>query len=226
MQTSLRTPLQQEPGHHHDSVQRKTDGMEAGLGQLGFEDRRPMAVAQRKLSELMDGSPRVLQQKSIADGMGVAPQMLQQKAQMEKIQKSARGVGFGLGPVQRREGDSLEEDLASEHASEEEILQGKFVGETPTQLAEAPEPVAKPNNTGLPDQLKAGIESLSGMSMDHVRVHYNSDKPAQLQAHAYAQGSEIHIGPGQEKHLAHEAWHVVQQAQGRVRATRQMKGGG
>jgi hypothetical protein len=81
----------------------------------------------------------------------------------------------------------------------------------------------KTNDTGLPNQLKSGIESLSGMSMDHVKVHYNSDKPAQLQAHAYAQGSEIYLGAGQERHLPHEAWHVVQQAQGRVRPTFQMK---
>lgn len=81
-----------------------------------------------------------------------------------------------------------------------------------------------PNLTGLPDQLKAGIEQQSGFAMDDVRVHYNSDKPAQLQAHAYAQGSNIHVAPGQEKHLAHEAWHVVQQKQGRVRPTIQMKG--
>ncbi|ACE85162.1 eCIS core domain-containing protein [Cellvibrio japonicus] len=81
------------------------------------------------------------------------------------------------------------------------------------------------NNTGLPNQLKAGIESLSGMSMDHVKVHYNSDKPAQLNAHAYAQGSDIHVAPGQEQHLPHEAWHVVQQAQGRVKPTLQMKTG-
>jgi hypothetical protein len=83
----------------------------------------------------------------------------------------------------------------------------------------------KANNTGLPDQLKSGVESLSGMSMDHVKVHYNSDKPSQLQAHAYAQGSEIHVAPGQEKHVPHEAWHVVQQAQGRVKPTMQMKAG-
>lgn len=82
----------------------------------------------------------------------------------------------------------------------------------------------KTNNTGLPNQLKAGVESLSGMSMDHVQVHYNSSKPAQLNAHAYAQGSQIHLAPGQEKHLPHEAWHVVQQAQGRVRPTFQLMG--
>lgn len=78
---------------------------------------------------------------------------------------------------------------------------------------------ASPNRTGLPDQLKMGIESLSGISMDGVKVHYNSSEPAQLNAHAYAQGSDIHIAPGQEKHLPHEAWHVVQQKQGRVRPT-------
>lgn len=72
------------------------------------------------------------------------------------------------------------------------------------------------NNTGIPDKLKTGIESLSGYSLDDVMVHYNSAKPAQLQAHAYTQGAEIHLAPGQESHLAHEAWHVVQQKQGRV----------
>ena len=80
------------------------------------------------------------------------------------------------------------------------------------------------NKTGMPDSLKSGIENLSGYSMDDVKVHYNSNKPAQLNAHAYAQGTDIHLGAGQEKHLPHEAWHVVQQKQGRVKPTRQLKG--
>lgn len=81
-------------------------------------------------------------------------------------------------------------------------------------LASASHPI-KENNTGLPDNLKTGMENLSGMSLDHVKVHRNSDKPAQLQAHAYAQGTDIHLGSEQEKHLPHEAWHVVQQQGGR-----------
>ncbi len=81
----------------------------------------------------------------------------------------------------------------------------------------------KENKTGLPDNLKSGIENLSGISMSDVKVHYHSPKPAQLNAHAYAQGSEIHVASGQEKHLPHEAWHVVQQKQGRVRPTIQLK---
>ncbi|MTI88298.1 MAG: DUF4157 domain-containing protein [Balneolaceae bacterium] len=82
----------------------------------------------------------------------------------------------------------------------------------------------KPNHTGLPNNLKSGIEQLSGYSMDGVKVHYNSNKPAQLNAHAYAQGTNIHLASGQEKHLPHEAWHVVQQKQGRVKPTLQTHG--
>ena len=36
----------------------------------------------------------------------------------------------------------------------------------------------KESKTGLPDNLKSGIESLSGIAMDDVKVHYHSDKPA------------------------------------------------
>jgi len=82
------------------------------------------------------------------------------------------------------------------------------------------------NSTGLPEQLKTGIETLSGLSMDHVKVHYNSARPAQLHAHAYAQGSDLHSSPGQERHLPHEAWHVVQQALGGVQPTMPLENGG
>nr|WP_304039243.1 DUF4157 domain-containing protein [Fibrobacter succinogenes] len=88
------------------------------------------------------------------------------------------------------------------------------------QRAEAP----RPNNTGMPDNLKSGIESLSGFSMDDVRVHYNSSKPATVQALAYTQGTDIHVAPGQEKHLPHEAWHVAQQMAGRVSPTTNING--
>ncbi|WP_199119172.1 DUF4157 domain-containing protein [Pedobacter sp. ASV28] len=107
-------------------------------------------------------------------------------------------------------------------AEEEELLQGKF--STAQLQAEEEGPLQKmENNTGLPDNLKSGVEHLSGYRMDDVKVHYNSAQPATLQAHAYAQGTDIHIAPGQEKYLPHEAWHVVQQKQGRVKPTMQMK---
>jgi Domain of unknown function (DUF4157) len=91
-------------------------------------------------------------------------------------------------------------------------------------LAQIPIERPKENHTGLPDTLKAGIENFSGISLDDVKVHYYSPKPAEVQALAYTQGTNIHVGPGQEKHLAHEAWHVVQQKQGRVRPTTRIGG--
>jgi hypothetical protein len=103
------------------------------------------------------------------------------------------------------------------------VLQAKLVEALAAR--KTPSPIQRlENKTGLPGQLKSGIENLSGYSMDDVNVHYNSSKPAQLNAHAYAQGTDIHIAPGREKHLPHEAWHVVQQKQGRVYPTVQMKG--
>ena len=94
------------------------------------------------------------------------------------------------------------------------------------EAADTPEPAAAPpvSQGGMPYQLQVGIEALSGMSMADVRVHRNSDKPAQLNALAYTQGNDIHLGPGQDRHLAHEAWHVAQQRQGRVRPTLQAHG--
>ncbi len=90
-----------------------------------------------------------------------------------------------------------------------------------------PESVAEPasgNPTRLPPRLRMGIESLSGLAMDDVRVHYDSPTPAGVGALAFAQGHRIHLAPGQEAHLAHEAWHVVQQKLQRVRPTRSVGG--
>lgn len=105
------------------------------------------------------------------------------------------------------------------------VLQQKRLNALNAVQAHQPPIQKKANNTGLPDNLKSGVENLSGIVMNDVNVHYNSVQPAQLNAHVYAQGTDIHIAPGQEKHLLHEAWHVVQQKQGRVKPTLQMKAG-
>lgn len=88
--------------------------------------------------------------------------------------------------------------------------------------ANSAEGASDPN--GLPSRLRSGIETLSGMDLSDVVVHRNSPEPARLSALAYAKGNDIYLGAGQEQHLPHEAWHVVQQRQGRVRPTLQMKG--
>jgi hypothetical protein len=182
-----------------------------GNGQQRVGSRRRSSAdpqrAQQGATAAADAAPAALDRLSRLQHLADAsPQV----AQLRLLQALADGRS---APVAQ---------LAGGPEEEEELLQGKFASDQiQPQLQQAP----RANNTGLPDQLKRGIESLSGLSMDHVRVHYNSAHPAQLNALAYAQGSDIHLAPGQEQHLPHEAWHVVQQAQGRVRPTMQMKEG-
>lgn len=78
-----------------------------------------------------------------------------------------------------------------------------------SQLTPVHHPGTTPEKPGLPDHLRAGVESISRLTLDDVRVHYNSPEPSRHQALAYTKGRDIHLGPGQEKHLPHEAWHAV-----------------
>ena len=130
-----------------------------------------------------------------------------------------QGLVAEAGPLVPREIAPIQRQGGPE---EEELLQRKF--DTVQGRGIESDCIPDENNTGLPDNLKSGIESLSGISLNNVKVHYNSTQPAQLNALAYAQGTDIHIAPGQEPHLPHEAWHVVQQAQVRVKPKLQAKG--
>ncbi len=130
-----------------------------------------------------------------------SPRMVAQRRALQQV----------FGPGFRHHADALDG---------ESPLQGRWDPAQGGPIAVRSEAVDAPGTENeMPEQLRAGIESLSGMDLSDVRVHRNSDKPAQLNAAAYAQGSDIHLGPGQEKHLPHEAWHVVQQAEGRVAPT-------
>ena len=146
--------------------------------------------------------------------------------------KDNRPVSTAFQTLQRFADDEEEDSLQGKFSDpvqraedEEEPLQGKFDGTVQRMEEDQDETLqgkfavqreAAPNLTGMPDNLKSGVENLSGFSMDSVRVHYNSSKPATVQALAYTQGTDIHVAPGQEKHLPHEAWHVAQQMAGRV----------
>ena len=135
---------------------------------------------------------------------------------LAQIQRRA-DARVGAAVVQRVDDDEAVQTKAIQRVDDDEAVQTK-----PIQRAE--DTASSGGKSGLPGPLKSGIESLSGLSMDGVQVHRNSDKPGQVGAHAYAQGNDIHLAAGQEKHLPHEAWHVVQQAQGRVKPTMQLQG--
>lgn len=44
------------------------------------------------------------------------------------------------------------------------------------------EPIQMKKEKGMPDNLKAGMEDLSGIDISDVRVHHKSDKPAEFGA--------------------------------------------
>lgn len=213
MQTHIPSPV--EPANQQKSKAVPQSADLVGDSQSVLEDNRSDTAAQLRLQTLAANSPQSTQLKSMQTMMNSSSQAQQMQAMQARMAGANRQLTSGS--LQRMED---EEPLQTEAIP----VQREVAVDSAAPVDSAPSTSAKPNNTGLPDNLKAGIESLSGIAMDDVKVHYNSDRPAQLQAHAYAQGIDIHVAPGQEQHLPHEAWHVVQQKQGRVRPTFQMKG--
>lgn len=76
------------------------------------------------------------------------------------------------------------------------------------------------NNTGLSDSMKQALEQKTGFSADDVRVYRNSPLPARVGALAFSEGSDIHLGPGNDRFLNHELGHWVQKKMGRVSITK------
>ena len=159
-----------------------------------------VAVAQARRVNGAPGGPRVADNR---------PNAAEQRTFINQVQQSPRVCSL----------DAVGQAVAG---SAPMVAQRRLQAQVDSSPAQRK--AARSTPGGLPDHLKAGIESLSGMDMSDVRVHRNSSKPAQLNALAYAQGNDIHLGAGQEKHLPHEAWHVVQQRQGRVKPTAQLAG--
>lgn len=211
--TSKRAQNSLEPS---SALSRQPSGSVPQAGHLAqltkLANQSPQVQAQLKRAEDIHGSPKVEGQRSLAAGINAGAPMAQFKREEKK-------------PMQPKIDDKkLKQpkfDDTAQAARKEKPKQPKYAdGGAPAQFELGP----SANRTGLPDNLKSGVESLSGVSLDSVKVHYNSPKPAQLNALAYAQGTDIHVAPGQQKHLPHEAWHVAQQSQGRVKPTTQAKG--
>lgn len=150
--------------------------------------------------------------------------MKTEKAYQEKVARTIQQKLDGSGSLQFVDNRSMNLPLQRIGEDEDDTLQGKFDKAIQIEEDEDESLQMKPNNTGLPDNLKAGVENLSGYSLDDVKVHYNSSQPATVQALAYTQGTDIHVAPGQEQHLSHEAWHVAQQMAGRVEPTTEVGG--
>jgi hypothetical protein len=166
---------------------------------------------QNQLAQVVNNSKKALAQPAFIDVINDSSCMLAKRRQIESYIGTVQQ--HTIAPNRPTSQNNQQQTVQRAKRLDEEEwnpLAGNFAAQVPGQLEQT---APQPNKTGLPDHLKSGIESLSGLSMDNVRVHYNSSQPEQLNALAYAQGTGIHLAPGQEQHLPHEAWHMVQQAQ-------------
>jgi len=225
--------LNRKPASIHNNTNLTTAGFADNrnstarqLQQMDGISNAPLAIAQRKqLDQAFENSIQKVEGEELIQGKFATAQRVEPvedellQGKFKTVQRAAPEEEELLqGKFETAQREPLEEE-----EEEEEPLQGKF-SDTATTTKFQEETTPPVNKTGMPEQLKSGIESLSGMDMSDVRVHKNSSNPAQLNALAYAQGNDIHLGAGQEQHLPHEAWHVVQQRQGRVKPTVQMAG--
>jgi hypothetical protein len=130
-----------------------------------------------------------------------------------------RSSSSGLVPGKRtlvetiqRQADESREDRAAGHAGN-----GGSVGA----------------GTALPAVVQAKMGNAFNFDFSGVHVHEGGQAQA-MGALAYTQGSQVHFAPGQyqpgeargQELLGHELAHVVQQSEGRVAATTQLKGVG
>ena len=197
-------------------------------------DRRGDSANQIRMINSIDNSPAMQRQRANLEASFGHPV---QRAEEEEELLQGKFATLQLQGPEEEELMQGKFDAVQRQPEEEELMQGKFdavqrqpeeeelmQGKLASPLQRVEETAGSANKTGLPDSLKSGVESLSGVDISDVRVHYNSPKPSQINAHAYAQGNDIHLGSGQEKHLPHETWHTVQQRQGRVQPTMEMGG--
>ena len=236
-------------------LQRTIGNRAVGMLLTGIENTSTVQqapVQKQEIPEEEETCPSCMQRQEILEEEEPLQGKMAETVQRQEIPEEEEPLqGKMIGTVQRQEIPEEEEPLQGkfenkpeqmtypscfaapivqkqELEDEEKPLQGKTIEIAQRQeIPEEEEPLKTKmeNNTGMPDNLKAGVENLSGIDMSDVRVHYNSLKPAKIGALAYTQGKDIDVAPGQERHLPHEAWHVVQQMQGRVKPTMQMKDG-
>ena len=193
------------------SAESKTTSQKQAIPRIQTPVSNPFSIIQRARINPKSLTPADILQLQRTIGNRAVGRLISEIRSSSTAQKA---------PVQRQEIPEEEEPLQGKMI---ETIQRQEIPEEEEPLEEEPLQTKRENSTGMPDNLKAGVENLSGINMNDVRVHYNSSKPAEVGALAYTQGTNIHVAPGQEKHLPHEAWHVVQQAQERVRPTMQMK---
>lgn len=149
----------------HRNTQNQSPAKQSNRG-LAMASPHGEQIAQ--LEAMIEASPQLSKLAHVAAMVKNSPQATAQRRMMNMIHNSPRMT------AQRKA-------IAVIHKNSQVTVQ-RLQPDTGT-VAQRNEAPAKPNNAGLPDNLKNGIESMSSMTMDNVRVHYNSSQPVRLNNH-------------------------------------------
>lgn len=185
------------------------------------QQKRALSVASDALGQLqrrIHQSPRLTAQRAIAESIAL---------------QTTRYTGWSKEQAAPQGAFSLQRRLKDD----EEPVQGTFTDfSLARSIVTAPNPrgsIQRWNNTtGMPDDVKAQMETALRSDFSDVRIHPSSSSASAVQALAYTQGNHIHFAPGQFKPntesgkrlLGHELTHVLQQRAGRVRPTTEVGG--
>lgn len=154
-------------------------------------------------------------------------QMAPPASQLQSTLQMAAAPKKDKKPAQSKE----DAQLAAAPKKEKKPGQAKLA-----QLAAAPKKEKKPGQAKvaqnkMPEHVQQKMESTMNADFSDVNIHVGS-KAASVGALAYAQGNDIHFAQGKfnpdtnsgQQLLGHELAHVVQQRQGRVKATTSVNG--
>ncbi|MCT4639742.1 MAG: DUF4157 domain-containing protein [Bacteroidales bacterium] len=117
--------------------------------------------------------------------------------------------------AQRKLSDAIQRKMEQNAAQGKYSIQREAFDEEDMQM----KPIQRKSAPDGLNSILYNVSALTGTDVTDAKINLNSSKPAAVQAHAYTQGTDIHVSSGQEKHIAHEAVHVAQQKQGRVQPT-------
>ncbi|GLR16694.1 eCIS core domain-containing protein [Portibacter lacus] len=163
----------------------------------------------------------------IESDLAVSAPQFSPTAQLKPAEEEEEQLQLKKAPFQMK-GEEEEESLQMKGGEEEEEELQMKKGSQKNESEKAP----SSTKTSLPEEVQSKMEGAFGADFSNVNIHSNSSKAQGMGAQAYAQGNDVHFAPGKynpesqsgQELLGHELTHVVQQRQGRVQPTTQMKG--
>lgn len=204
---------------------------------LEMPDNRQMSAMQAKMLETMqrqEDDEELAQGKFVSQLQGDDEEESMQGKFTAQLQEEDDELLQGKFATQMQEEDDelLQGKFTTQMQGEdeEELLQGKFV----SQLHADAEPISAPggepahdDKTGLPDDVRQGMEEAIGGNFSSVQFVTESKKAEEVGALAFTQGKNVEFAPGQFKPdttaglelIGHELTHVDQQDKGTVEPT-------